>query len=139
MKVAKEFKWEMGHRLPFHSGKCKNLHGHSYKLIIEFEGEEDEYGMVIDYYEISRIIKPIIEKLDHSVMVYEKDESLIAALKALNSRMTVVPFHTTAENICKYFIKEVSNSLKFPNISAINVWVFETENTYANKSAKLIS
>ena len=39
MKVAKEFKWEMGHRLPEHFGNCKNIHGHSYKMIAEFEGE----------------------------------------------------------------------------------------------------
>ena len=39
MKIAKEFRWEMGHRLPEHFGLCKNIHGHSYKMIVEFEGE----------------------------------------------------------------------------------------------------
>jgi len=41
MKIAKEFKWEMGHRLPEHFGQCKNIHGHSYKMLVEFEGEID--------------------------------------------------------------------------------------------------
>ena len=39
MKIAKEFRWEMGHRLPEHFGLCKNIHGHSYKMVVEFEGE----------------------------------------------------------------------------------------------------
>ncbi len=137
MKVAKEFKWEMGHRLPFHQGKCKNLHGHSYKLIVEFEGEEDKNGMVIDYYDISQIIKPITEKLDHSVMVYEEDRELIEALRMLNSRTVAVPFQTTAENICKYFIKEIMNALTDKRIKGVSVWVYETENTYAKESIKV--
>ena len=60
MKIAKEFHWEMGHRLPEHFGLCKNIHGHSYKMIVEFEGELDEQGMVIDFYDVEKIIAPII-------------------------------------------------------------------------------
>jgi 6-pyruvoyltetrahydropterin/6-carboxytetrahydropterin synthase len=67
MKIAKEFKWEMGHRLPEHFDKCKNIHGHSYKMIVELEGEILESGMVMDYYDLKKIINPIVEKLDHSL------------------------------------------------------------------------
>ena len=42
MKIAKEFNWEMGHRLPEHFGKCKNIHGHSYKMMVELEGDLDD-------------------------------------------------------------------------------------------------
>ena len=52
MKVAKEFKWEMGHRLPEHFGNCKNIHGHSYKMIAEFEGRLNENDMIIDLGEL---------------------------------------------------------------------------------------
>ena len=34
MKIAKEFRWEMGHRLPEHFGLCKNIHGHCHSYVI---------------------------------------------------------------------------------------------------------
>ncbi len=137
MKIAKDFKWEMGHRLPFHKGKCKNLHGHSYKLTVEFEGSIDKNGMVLDYYDVKEIVGPIVDNLDHSVMVFEEDEELIDVLEKLNSKAVVVPFQTTAENICGYFLKEIKSAGLPENISQIRVWVYETENTYATETIKL--
>ena len=95
MKVAKEFRWEMGHRLPEHFGLCKNVHGHSYRMIVEFEGDLDEQGMIIDFYDVEKIISPIIEKLDHAFMVNENDEDAIKFLEKLNSKKVVVDFEST--------------------------------------------
>ena len=39
MRIGKLFKFEAAHRLPNHPGKCKNLHGHSYKLEVVVNGE----------------------------------------------------------------------------------------------------
>ena len=80
MKIAKEFNWEMGHRLPEHFGKCKNIHGHSYKMMVELDGDVNDNGMVMDYYDLKKIVNPIVENLDHAFMVYEQDE-----LKCLSS------------------------------------------------------
>ncbi len=134
MKIAKDFNWEMGHRLPFHKGKCRNLHGHSYKLTVEFEGTLDDNGMVLDYYDVKEIVHPIIENLDHSVMVFEEDKELIEVLEKLNSKAVIVPFQTTAENMCGYFLDKIKSAGIPENISAIRVWVYETENTYATDS-----
>lgn len=67
MKIAKEFHWEMGHCLPEHFGNCKNIHGHSYKMMVELEGTQDESGMIMDYYDLKKIVNPVIEKLDHGI------------------------------------------------------------------------
>ena len=67
MKIAKEFRWEMGHRLKFHKGKCINLHGHSYKMMVEFTGDVDENGMVLDYYDVKEIISPLVDIFNKSV------------------------------------------------------------------------
>lgn len=136
MKIAKEFSWEMGHRLTFHKGKCKNLHGHSYKCVVEIEGTPDSNGMVLDYYDLSKIVNPLIDELDHSIMVYNEDKDLISALEKLNSKMVVVNFQTTAENICYYLIDKIKSSLP-ENIISLKVRVFETENTYAEEEIKL--
>lgn len=137
MKIAKEFNWDMGHRLLFHKGKCRNLHGHSYKLIIELEGAEDVNGMVMDYYDVRTIVSPVLEQLDHSVMVYEKDAELYEALKSLNTKMTVVPFESTAENITRYFLNEIAGAALPANIQAIKIRVCETSDTYAEEEIRL--
>jgi 6-pyruvoyltetrahydropterin/6-carboxytetrahydropterin synthase len=137
MKIAKEFRWEMGHRLSFHKGKCINLHGHSYKLLVEFEGDVNSDGMMMDYFDVKKIISPIIEKLDHAFMVYEKDTPLIEALKKLNSNFVSVPYQPTAENICRYFLDEIKSAGLPQNIKAVKVKIFETESTYAEEAASL--
>lgn len=137
MKIAKEFTWEMGHRLPFHSGKCKNLHGHSYKCSIELTGDPDKNGMVMDYYDLKKVVEPILDELDHSFMVYKKDIEMIEALEKLNSRKVVVDFETTAENICIYLLNKIKSARLPQNIHSIKVRVLETENSYAEELCNL--
>lgn len=137
MKIAKEFTWEMGHRLPFHEGKCKNLHGHSYKCMIELTGEPDKNGIVLDYYDLKKTAEPVFDELDHSVLVWKEDKELIEALQKLNSRMVIVDFQTTAENICVYLLKKIKLAKLPANVTALKVRVFETENTYAEEETVL--
>lgn len=137
MKIAKEFNWEMGHRLPFHEGKCKNLHGHSYKCIVEVTGEPDKHGMVLDYFEMKKIIGPIIEELDHSFMVGRNDKEVIEFLEKINSQKVVVNFESTAENICLYLLDKIKAAALPKNVASVKVKVFETENSYAEEEAIL--
>lgn len=111
MKIAKEFRWEMGHRLPEHFGLCKNIHGHSYKMIVEFEGELDKNQMVIDFYDVEKTINPVIEKLDHSFMVNVNDKPVIEFLEKINSKKVVVNFLATVENICTYLLSEIKKNI----------------------------
>jgi 6-pyruvoyltetrahydropterin/6-carboxytetrahydropterin synthase len=137
MKIAKEFHWEMGHRLPEHFGLCKNIHGHSYKMIVVFEGELDEHGMVIDFYDVEKIINPIIEKLDHAFMVKDDDEITLEFLEKLDSKKVVVDFFATVENICKYISKKIIMNNLPKNIKFINVRVYETAEDYAEEGIVL--
>lgn len=137
MKVAKEFRWEMGHRLPFHDGLCTNIHGHSYKLLVEFTGELNSNGIVIDYYDIKKIVEPIIGNLDHSVIVNIADTELIEILQKINSRHVIIDDETTAENISLYLLGKIKNSDLPKNITKIKVKVFETETAYAEEEVTL--
>ena len=131
MKVAKEFKWEMGHRLPEHFGNCKNIHGHSYKMIAEFEGRLNENDMVIDFYDLDRIIKPLVEKLDHAFMVNKNDTEVIEFLGKIKSKKFVVDFDSTVENICKFILNEIRKVELPGNINSIAVRIYETNEDYA--------
>ena len=137
MKIAKEFRWEMGHRLLEHKGKCYNLHGHSYRLMVEFSGDVSKNGMLIDYFDVKKIVGPIVDELDHCIVVNKNDTELLNALKNLRSNYVLLDYESTAENLCTYFLTKISETLLPDNIEQIMVKVFETENTYAMESLKI--
>lgn len=72
MIVRRLFEFEAAHRLPKHPGKCRELHGHSYKLAVSLQRPvEPESGMAIDFAELKRIVEGrILQRLDH---VYVND------------------------------------------------------------------
>jgi 6-pyruvoyltetrahydropterin/6-carboxytetrahydropterin synthase len=137
MKIAKEFRWEMGHRLPEHFGQCKNIHGHSYKMLVEIEGELNKDEMVIDYYDVEKIINPIIGKLDHAFMVNKNDKVVLEFLEKMNSKKVIVDFQSTAENICLYLLNEIKKVSLPQNVSEIKVRVYETSHDYAEEVIRL--
>jgi 6-pyruvoyltetrahydropterin/6-carboxytetrahydropterin synthase len=67
VKIAAQFGFEAAHRLPNlpDGHKCKNLHGHNYRLEVSVEGPLDERGFVMDYAELEDIVDPIIKRVDH--------------------------------------------------------------------------
>ncbi|EKD28171.1 MAG: 6-pyruvoyl tetrahydrobiopterin synthase [uncultured bacterium] len=69
MELKKEFSFEASHYLP-NAGKkhkCSSLHGHGFKVIFSVKGKVDKkYGWVMDFGQISLLVKPLIDKLDHS-------------------------------------------------------------------------
>jgi 6-pyruvoyltetrahydropterin/6-carboxytetrahydropterin synthase len=68
MLIYKEFTFDSAHKLPNvpDGHKCKNLHGHTYKLTVYLEGEIDEkLGWVMDFNELKQVMKPLINRMDH--------------------------------------------------------------------------
>jgi len=67
MIVRRSYTFEASHQLPRHPGKCRRIHGHSYRFIVEVEGEiEPVQGMVIDFFDLDRIVSErIVRVLDH--------------------------------------------------------------------------
>ena len=69
VSVTKVFTFDAAHQLPWHEGKCKNLHGHTYRLEVTVTGPIDGHGIVIDFDDVSRIVKAtVIERYDHSYL-----------------------------------------------------------------------
>ena len=63
IRITKLFSFETGHALYGYDGKCKNVHGHSYKLSVTVIGKpisnntNVKYGMVIDFGDLKKIVK----------------------------------------------------------------------------------
>jgi 6-pyruvoyltetrahydropterin/6-carboxytetrahydropterin synthase len=135
MKVAKRFRWEAAHRLPWHEGGCQHLHGHSYAMTVELEGEPDARGMLIDFKALKRIVKPLVDAWDHATLVAEDDAPLRAALEQLGSRHYVLPFDTTSENLCAFAADYLGQRgyalLKQHRVRTLRVRIGETETCYA--------
>jgi 6-pyruvoyltetrahydropterin/6-carboxytetrahydropterin synthase len=135
MIVAKEFKWEAAHRIPWHGGKCRHLHGHSYKMIVEFEGTTDEKGIVIDFKEMKKIIEPYIDLIDHSTIIAAKDTELKEVFDAKGWNYFLLPYDSTAENLCSYFsnllIEKHLSLLTYNHIKSVAVKIAETGTAYA--------
>ena len=67
MILRKEYGFEAAHFIYNHPGKCRNLHGHSYKLFVSLEGQVNpETGMIIDFDDLSKIVREkVLVPLDH--------------------------------------------------------------------------
>lgn len=127
----------MGHRLPFHSGGCANVHGHSYRMWVEIDGTCDESGMLIDFDELDRIVRPVITDLDHAFLCEQSDAVMREFLERNGFKLVLFDAPSTAENICLFLLRSIWVSLiENPRILALRLRLFETENSYAEASEK---
>lgn len=71
MIIFKKFTFDSAHFLPNvpDGHKCKEVHGHTYHLTAYFAGEiDDEMGWVLDFADIKKVLKPIIDRIDHKLL-----------------------------------------------------------------------
>lgn len=68
MRVKVAFDFEAAHKLPHHPGKCKELHGHSYHLVVSVDRPVSlESGMAIDFGDLKKIVRAeVVDRLDHT-------------------------------------------------------------------------
>ena len=137
-RIAKEFSFDMAHMLDGHDGKCKNLHGHTYKLQVEVAGDLHQAGaksgMVMDYSDLKAIVKThILDEMDHAFIydtTSERETKVAKLLQDLNSKTFGMPVRTTAEQMAK-FIFERLQAVGLP-VSLIRLW--ETPSSYCEYS-----
>lgn len=98
-----------GHRVYGHEGKCKNLHGHNYRIHFTCVADElDEIGRVIDFSEMKDILCEWLEEnWDHRFLVWENDP-IADHLKNIDESVVKVSFNPTAENMGKYLLCELN-------------------------------
>ena len=104
MELSVAFHFAASHFLTKYHGKCENLHGHNYKIIITIEDEVKEDGMVMDFKIIKDKVKEkVINRLDHT---------------HLNDTLE----NPSAENLAIWIWEELKNDLPLKKIA-----VYETE------------
>ena len=131
--VKTEDSFDSAHFLARYNGKCRNIHGHRWRVVIEIAGENLDDGMVVDFTDIKAALKALTDNLDHS-LVMEKDTLKPQTYECLvdeGFRIMIMDFRPTAENFAKYFFDEIKN--KVFNIRAAEV--YETPNNCARYEA----
>lgn len=135
MKIAKRFRWEAAHRLPWHEGLCRHLHGHSYRMVVELEGTPDDRGMLLDFKHLKRALQPLVEAWDHATLIAETDTALLELLQQTDWKHVVLPFDTTAENlsayVADYLCETMPDLLRAHRVHTVRVRLAETETCYA--------
>ena len=137
-RISKDFRWEMAHRLPFHEGGCRNVHGHSYRMWVELTGEPDANGMVLDYFVLKQMVDPFIQSIDHAFLCDRSDTLMCDFLDKSGLKVHYVDFPTTAENIAAWSFQHLAALFgTMKQLTTLTVRVQETERTSAEVSGLL--
>lgn len=139
IRITKKFSFETGHALYGYDGKCRNVHGHSYKLSVTVIGtpiddnSHVKYGMVIDFGDLKKIVKEeIVEVFDHAT-VFNKNTPHVELAKELADRghsVLLVDYQPTSEMMVIDFAQKIRARLP-QNIQLHSLKLQETATSYA--------
>lgn len=139
IRITKQFSFETGHALYGYDGKCKNVHGHSYKLSVTVIGtpitdtSNVKYGMVIDFTDLKKIVKEeIVDLFDHAT-VFNKNTPHVELAQELSDRghhVILVDYQPTSENMVVDFAKKIQDRLP-GGIQLHSLRLQETESSFA--------
>lgn len=123
MTVTKHFKFYAAHRNEEIGGKCASIHGHRYGVAVTVE--EPRNGSITMLFEdIENRVKPLIDRLDHSLLLHASDPARDALLASgACCRVYEVPFHTSAENMAEHLLRE----LRAVGLNVIELALQETD------------
>ncbi len=139
IRITKKFSFETGHALYGYDGKCRNVHGHSYKLSVTVIGtpiddtNNVKYGMVIDFTDLKKIVKEdIVDVFDHAT-VFNKNTPHVELAKELSNRghnVLLVDYQPTSEMMVIDFAKKIKQRLP-KDIQLHSLRLQETATSYA--------
>lgn len=139
IRITKQFSFETGHALYGYDGKCKNVHGHSYKLSVTVIGNpitdtsHVKLGMVIDFGDLKKIVKEDIEDVFDHATVFNKNTPHVELARELEKRghnVILVDYQPTSENMVIDFANKISARLP-ENIKLHSLKLQETETSFA--------
>lgn len=154
--IHANLRFSSAHMIPLHES-CGGIHGHSYIVDVQFEGERHgEFGFVVDFKEAKGIVREICSRLDHKVLIpcksnvvkfTNKDENSIEftvgqkEYKLPLEDCCLLPLKSTsAEDLAEYFAEEIFKYLEGTNnnISSVQICVNEGigQGAYFEKSLK---
>ena len=138
IRITKIFTFETAHVLYNYDGKCKNMHGHSYKLFVTVKGtpindiNNVKIGMVVDFGDIKKIVKEeIVDVWDHAVLLnaLTPHKELGEDLAQKGHKVIECNYQPTCENMLYEIAEKIKNKLP-SHVQLAYLKLHETENSY---------
>lgn len=108
--LTSEASFDAAHFLKDYQGKCRNIHGHRWRIVATVQGaslkpQGTQRGMLMDFGDLKSDLKAIADRYDHSLIleIGSLKEATLKALQDEKFHLEPVPFRTTAENFAKHF------------------------------------
>ena len=132
--------------------KCEHLHGHNWRVGVTVEGEPDERGLVVDFFDLENFLKSLCDNYDHRLLLPENNRSLKRLLEGESTRISVhgrefefpsedvvwLPVvNTTVEELARVVADEMVRNLPYPNVRRITVWVEESPGQSATEKRQV--
>ncbi len=129
-----EHSFDSAHFLAGYEGKCSNIHGHRWRVIIEVMSEtlhnsNQLRGMIVDFSQLKKDIKEVVDALDHALIIEKNTlkENTLQVLKEEGFLIIELDFRPTAENMSKYFYDAMAKKGYMVKMAT----VYETPNNSA--------
>ena len=144
IRLTKEFSFESAHALWGYDGKCREVHGHSYRLFVTIKGEPEtdkdspKLGMVMDCGELKSIVaREITDRLDHSFVMRRtpEAEALAASMESQFTNVVLVDYQPTCENLLADFAARLMRALP-KRVQLHSLRLHETATSYAELYAE---
>lgn len=133
-QLTTEHSFDSAHFLAGYDGKCGNLHGHRWRVLLTAQSEtlredQQQKGMCVDFAELKKDLRTELDALDHVLIIEQGSlrESTMKALQEEKFQVVEMPFRPTAENFARYFY-ELFTLKGYP---VAKVEVYETPNNSA--------
>lgn len=138
IRISKEFNFDMAHALLGYDGLCRNIHGHSYTLVVTVIGQpvsdfqSPKNGMLIDFKDLKNIIRQqIIDLFDHSLVLNRATpEHLLDVLTSNYDKIVLTDYQPTTENMIADMASRIKALLP-ANLALYSLRLRETPSSYA--------
>jgi len=137
IRLTKEFKFEMAHALKGYDGLCRNIHGHSYELLVTVIGKpvsdksSVKLGMVMDFGDLKMIVrKCIVDEFDHALVLNRESADDFRPDAEMFGRTILVDYQPTSENMIIDFASRLK-PLMPSNVKLHHLLLRETVTSYA--------
>jgi 6-pyruvoyltetrahydropterin/6-carboxytetrahydropterin synthase len=130
--VRKHIEIDAGHRVPYHGSKCRNLHGHRYRItavvgtpeLVPPDVEVSDAGMVVDFGVIKQVLTQVVhDRFDHKLLLWERDPLVepwlvypnaptnpfqkLALELGITTGIVILPCIPTAEELARYWGQQI--------------------------------
>jgi 6-pyruvoyltetrahydropterin/6-carboxytetrahydropterin synthase len=149
IKITKEFTWCMAHMLANHEGKCRNIHGHTYKMQVEITRKKGglisargktDHSMVLEFNDLKNIVnKLIVDRLDHAFLYWidstdPMEHEIAEILKKYDRKMVEINYRPTAEEMAISFKEQIDKEINPLGVEVATLIVWESPTSFAKVS-----